>query len=241
LGQPAIEGIAQRIGLGSAAAGTAMGYAIPKVVRLLTPGGVVPQRLPAEVQTFLPRPGYVADHAREPEYVADRAREQVAPLRMEVIPESKRHLFGWGIPLALLLGVAGLLWWLVPSRAPVPVANAVAQPRLWLSDDNGVANYSGLVRYEATRTSIVDALSSVFGADNIKGSIQVDPNVAPAPWLSNLRGALANLKFNSSQALFQGNSVSIGGVASDSDRNNLINKLQAVLGGDVTYGVLAKN
>jgi outer membrane protein OmpA-like peptidoglycan-associated protein/uncharacterized protein YidB (DUF937 family) len=236
LGLPVIQGIAGRVGLSAAAASAALGYAIPRVVRLLTPGGVVPQRLSADVQNFLQRP----------ELAADRPSEQVAPLRITVIPDSRKHLFRWGVPIALLLGLAALVWWLVPMHVPAPTSippapatSAVIQPRLWLSDDNGVASYSGLVRDEATRTSIIDALSSVFGAGNIKGSIQIDPSVEPATWLANLRAALAHLKGSSAQVLFNGNSVSVGGVASDSDRDQLISKLQAELGGGMTFGALA--
>jgi|SRR6516165_8999758 OOP family OmpA-OmpF porin len=236
LGLPVIQGIAGRVGLSADTASAALGYAIPRAVRLLTPGGAVPQRLPAEVQNFLRRPGLTAD----------RASEQVAPERIAVIPDSGTHLFRWGVPLALLLGLAALFWWLVPVRVPAPalippapVTSAAIQPRLWLSDDNGVASYSGLVRDETTRTLILDALSSVFGAGNIKGSIQIDPNVGPAAWLPNLRAALADLKGSSAQVLFNGNSVNVGGVASDSDRNQLISKLQAELGGGMTFGALA--
>jgi len=236
LGLPAIQGIAGRVGLSADAARAALGYAIPRVVRLLTPGGVVPQRLSAEVQNFLQRPGLTAD----------RPSEQVAPERIAVIPDSGTRLFRWAVPIALLLGLAALFWWLVPTHGPAPtsipptpVASTVIQPRLWLSDDNGVVSYSGLVRDEATRTSIIDVLSSVFGAGNTKGSIEIDPNVGPAAWLPNLRAALADLKGSSAQVLFNGNSVSVGGVASDSDRNQLISKLQAVLGGGMTFGALA--
>jgi len=105
--------------------------------------------------------------------------------------------------------------------------------------DSGVATYSGLVRDEATRTSILDALTGAFGTANVKGSIAVDSNVAPAPWLGNLRAALNDLKIGGAQALFEGSTVSVGGLASDSDRDQLIGKLQSALGSGVAFGALA--
>ncbi|HTZ67028.1 MAG TPA: YidB family protein, partial [Roseiarcus sp.] len=47
LGATALSGIASRLGLAPSAASTALGYALPKIVGLLTPGGVVPAGVPA--------------------------------------------------------------------------------------------------------------------------------------------------------------------------------------------------
>src|SRR5208337_2638383 len=48
LGANAVGGIANRLGLGSTIVSTAVGYALPKLIGLLTPGGVVPTSLPVE-------------------------------------------------------------------------------------------------------------------------------------------------------------------------------------------------
>src|SRR5271166_7054814 len=53
LGASALGGIASRLGLGQAAVSTALGYAVPKLIGLVTPNGVVPTTLPAEVTNFL--------------------------------------------------------------------------------------------------------------------------------------------------------------------------------------------
>jgi len=53
LGATALGGIASRLGLGQAAVSTALGYALPKLIGLLTPNGVVPTSLPAEVTKFV--------------------------------------------------------------------------------------------------------------------------------------------------------------------------------------------
>jgi outer membrane protein OmpA-like peptidoglycan-associated protein len=116
--------------------------------------------------------------------------------------------------------------------------SSIVQPRLWVSYNNGVASYSGLVGDEATRSSMIDALTRSFGAANLRGSIAVNSNVAPVAWLANLPAALDNLKIPGTQALFEDNSVSVGGLASDSDRDKLISKEQAILGNGVTFGAL---
>ena len=56
-----------------------------------------------------------------------------------------------------------------PPRPPPKPA------RFALSNDNGVVRASGVVPDEDAKTSIVDALNAVFGADKVKSDISVDP------------------------------------------------------------------
>ncbi len=53
LGATALGGIASRLGLGQSAVSTALGYALPKIIGLLTPGGAVPAGVPPAVTAFL--------------------------------------------------------------------------------------------------------------------------------------------------------------------------------------------
>ena len=48
--------IAGRLGIGAPAMSTAIGYVLPKVIGLLTPGGKIPTVLPSEVTNFLSAP-----------------------------------------------------------------------------------------------------------------------------------------------------------------------------------------
>ena len=73
LGATALGGVASRLGLGQSAVSTALGYALPKIIGLLTPGGVVPAGVPAEVTAFLSQPRVAA------------VAEQVAPKRIDTI------------------------------------------------------------------------------------------------------------------------------------------------------------
>ena len=260
LGASALGGIASRLGLGQAAVSTALGYAVPKLIGLLTPNGVVPTSVPAEVTSFLsPAPIHRAPEiaAHRPAAVAQTA--QVAPRRIDVYPakpaaHDEPALTRWLWPVLTGLAVLGLGLYFWPSnRTPVapPVALAPAvtpaptpapvlsPPRLAISNDDGVIHYSGVVHDEDTRNSIVDALKAVFGADKMQGDIAVDLNRAAAPWLVNFRNAVESLKTPGVQAVFDGNSVNVGGVIGDAERDRITNSLKSVLGGGLVFGALA--
>jgi OOP family OmpA-OmpF porin len=119
LGGTALSGIAERLGLGQTVVATALGYGLPKIVGLLTPGGVVPAGVPAEVEGFFSRPRAAA------------ATEQVAPTRIDVLAasaETEPAIRRWLWPaLAALLVVALLSYfWSTLNRIPPaqPVATA---------------------------------------------------------------------------------------------------------------------
>ncbi len=122
------------LGLGQAAVSSALGYGIPKIVGLLTPNGVIPTSLPAEVTKFISaaphRAGRPEQHSRPPRVAEPAAR--VAPKKVEVYAETKKEgLPGWLWPLlAALVLFCG--WWLWPrpvAEAPVAQAPPVATPR----------------------------------------------------------------------------------------------------------------
>jgi OOP family OmpA-OmpF porin len=87
----------------------------------------------------------------------------------------------------------------------------------------------------------MNALATTFGADKIKGYITVNPNAADAPWLGKLGTALDNLKVNGLQTLFSGNSLNLGGLASDADHSKLVTTLQSVFGSGLALGTIANN
>jgi len=372
LGATALGGIAARLGLAQGVVSTALGYALPKIVGLLTPGGVVPAGAPAEVTDFLSLPRAAA------------AKEQVAPRRLDVYPASRQNESGvrrWLWPALAALVVVGLLsyFWStlnrMPSAPPVakapepatpapstvaqapspppspspaaqapspppasspaaqapspppapspaaqapspppsaptaaqtaapapsteaqataappapappaeapatapqaspppaaqgaaaptsppsagqapatpaPAAVATAEPtppasaatrtRFALSNDNGVVHASGSVNDEETKTSILNALNAVFGADKVKSAISVDQSAAAAPWLGNFRAALEALKGANVAAIFEGDKVNVGGGAmEDPARDKIVAALKSALGASVAVGAL---
>jgi outer membrane protein OmpA-like peptidoglycan-associated protein len=170
-------------------------------------------------------------------------------MAMQVIPDT-HHLGRWLIPV---LAGLGLLWYLLSGVSPTQVATTTTAPavqmpppapvpsvpaHLTLSNDDGAITYSGAVHDEATRTSIIDSLKGVFGAAKVKGDITVDANAGPAPWLVNLRTAFENLKTPGVQAVFDGNSLKIGGLIGDADRDGIISSLRSVFGTGLVFGAL---
>ena len=359
LGATALSGIASRVGLDQGVVSNALGYALPKIVGLLTPGGAVPAGVPAEVTAFLSQPRAAA------------AVAQVAPRRLEVYPasaESEPTVRRWLWPALAALVVVGLLsyFWSTMNRippaaplattpeptapappavaqapspppAPPPTAQAPAPPpspptvaqtpapapqppapapstdalasapppvappapapapstdaqasasqaspppaapapvaptspptteqapatpapatvataeptapapaatptRFALSNDNGVVQVSGAVHDEEAKTSIVNALNAVFGADKVKSAISIDPGAAAASWLGNIRAALEALKGANVDAIFEGDKVNVGGSAmGNSAHGKIIAALSSALGVGVTVGAL---
>ena len=95
------------------------------------------------------------------------------------------------------------------------------------------------MRDEDAKTSIVNALNAVFGADKVKSAISIDPSATAASWLGNLRTALEALKGANVDAIFEGNKVNVGGAAmDDSARGKIIAALSSALGVGVTVGAL---
>jgi outer membrane protein OmpA-like peptidoglycan-associated protein/uncharacterized protein YidB (DUF937 family) len=341
LGATALGGLASRLGLGQSAVSTALGYALPKIIGLLTPGGVVPTGVPPAVTAFLSQPRVVA-------------AEPVAPKRIDVLPaaaETEPTIRRWLWPGLAALAVVALLsyFWSTLNRIPPaqPVANApapatvaqapppppppapkepaapppaptaaqtaapapqpaaqspapastetqaasppqpapapsmkaevtppppappapVAPPaqapatppapavataepttpapaatptRFSLSNDNGAVRASGVVPDDGAKTSIIDALSAVFGADKVKSDIGVDKNATAAPWLGAFRAALDAIKGANVDAIFQGDKINVGGAAmTDAARDQVIAALKGVVGAGVTVGALS--
>jgi OmpA-OmpF porin, OOP family len=95
------------------------------------------------------------------------------------------------------------------------------------------------VRDENAKTSIVDALNAVFGADKVKSAISIDQSAAAASWLGKIRAGLEALKGANVDAIFEGDEINVGGAAmDDSVRSKIIAALSSALGVGVTVGAL---
>jgi outer membrane protein OmpA-like peptidoglycan-associated protein len=196
-----------------------------------------------------PKPVPVAHVAPAPHAAPARPVAPPPPVKQESNP------FRWVLPLAALLGLGALAWSQLAPREKV--AEVVARPatsagpavaipapalapasRLWISNDDGAVRATGTVRDAATRTSILDALRTTYGADRTRADIVVDPSVSSAPWLANIGAIVDKLRARGLSALFDGNTVSLGGIA-DADRDGLIGSLRGLVGDGVSFGNLA--
>jgi outer membrane protein OmpA-like peptidoglycan-associated protein len=162
-------------------------------------------------------------------------------------------LTGWLWPLlgALAILGLGLFFWPTGNRqvappvaqapvvAPASPTAALLPPRLEIANDNGVAHVSGVVHDEATKNDILNAIKSVFGADRVQGDIAVDLNRAAAPWLVNFRNGIEALRTPGVQAVFDGNSVNLGGLVGEDNLNRITQSMRSVLGGSLIFGALA--
>ena len=137
IGRDSVETIAARAGLSISAASSVLAYMLPAIVQRLTPGGVVPNRLPPEVLSYGNSPtAAVAASARRAVYATEKAVKRAgAPAGL------------W--PLIFFVVMALLSYWYWSSRRHAKASNTndqhafVAAPKsmraAWLLDSSQAA------------------------------------------------------------------------------------------------------
>jgi len=238
LGGAAIAGMARRVGLSIDTLSSVVSQILPRILRLLAPGGVPAPEAATAVAGLIGTTGPLLAEpiTARPAYAGP---QKAPPMYLSAVPDA--NPFKVSLPIAGMIAVLALFvataW---PYRPPVgpPTQAPTAASRLWISNDNGTAVVSGSVPDGATRYRIADSLRNIFGADKTKANIVVDPTVGPAPWLNTVAGAFPKLKTNGVSALFDGDTISLGGLASDADRDSLIAALRGLFGAGVSFGTL---
>ena len=116
LGATALSGIASRMGLEQSIVTPALAYALPRIVGLLTPGGVVPAGVPGEITAFLSQPRAAA------------AAEQVAPKRIDALPTTAPNERGVGrwlwLAVAAIVAIGLLSYFWSAFNRTEPIAKA---------------------------------------------------------------------------------------------------------------------
>jgi len=210
LGPNVLNNLATSSGLSLPAASTATAFILPKLIGLVTPGGTLPSAnaLMRQVSGYLDRP--------------------------ISLPQLKADRRGWPrwMPLAVVAALALLAWFAL--RGPA----GTLDPQLTVSNRDGRVTYSGVVRDEATRTSIINALQTAFGAANVEGTLRIDPNVKPASWLTRLGDLVAALNVPGVDFSLTGDRINLGGWLSAAQRQSLTDKLKGMFADQSTIGSL---
>ena len=149
LGSNTVSGIAGKLGLGMGVASTAMGYILPKIIGMLTPGGRVPPVIPASVASYLSSAG----------------TEQVSPLSMKVVSDKPRT--SWVLPLLILLAGLAVLWWAF-SRPVNPVISATT-PTIGVAPSAEDRLSEWVKGATAKTTAALSALKPGFSASDLTG------------------------------------------------------------------------
>jgi outer membrane protein OmpA-like peptidoglycan-associated protein len=212
LGIETVDRLASAAGLNRAVTSSVLAALLPRMIGQLTPGGTIPSAgsLLSKVSSYL------------------------APATATAALPSTRGR-GWPawLPWAAVL-LLGLVGWLA-LRQPT----GTLDPQLTVSNENGRITYSGRVRDEATRSTIVDALRAAVGASNVSGNLQIDRNVKRATWLPRIGDLVASLKRPGVELSLDGDTVNYGGWLSASERKTLDDSLRGIFGAQATIGTLA--
>jgi outer membrane protein OmpA-like peptidoglycan-associated protein len=136
LGSTLLSGLASKLGLSSSLVAPALAYIVPKLIGLLTPGGVVPAALPAAVASFLSSaPEATVATEAPPAPAAPAAREPVPPPRhdapQEDAPqkEEKKKVAAWLWPALLAIAILAIGAWLLnPGDSKKQVATSPVAP-----------------------------------------------------------------------------------------------------------------
>ncbi|OUL25837.1 hypothetical protein BV378_13915 [Nostoc sp. RF31YmG] len=193
VGKPALGALARRLGLNPAIAASALGMLLPGVVRKLGGQEAPLAQLPASVAGWVTQGrGLLADAA--PAAPPSRGRRGFGGLFRAVL---------W--LAALVIAVLLLLRACQPERpaaapAAVPAAAsaqapvAAPSPRIELRTQGDRAELSGQLSSAQEKHRLVEALGAVFGAGQVRESVQIDSSLAPAGWMDRLVQLLPRLK-----------------------------------------------
>jgi uncharacterized protein YidB (DUF937 family) len=215
IGRDSVERLASYAGIPTSTAASAVGFALPRLYSAIAPAG----RLPDEWLRLLP------SYSAEP----------TGPYRTEVPVAPSRPAWLWPVLGLLLLGALG--WWLLGrARAPeTPARATVAAPSmnatLTVRNSDGRVRAAGVVRTEAEKNSVLQALGAVFGAGNVEDAISVDARAGSPGWIARMRDVAAGVaKTPGAEVSFDGNDIRIGGAISDPMRATLLEQLRGLLG-----------
>ncbi len=256
LGNDAVSGIAQKAGISSGIASTALAFMLPKVIDKLTPNGVVPTGIPEMLKSYLGGFGDVvgkgigaAGNLASGAAAAGAGLSGAAGAGMagakqaaDFAGDTAKSGMSWilkVLPLLLLLGIAYLAWrscsttpittttTVAPTAAPMPKVDSSFQ----VINANGKYKVTAVVPDEKTKAEVLKQLEATYGKDKFEANITVNTNAKPAGWLAKLGDALKELKAPGTEFSIIGSAMTISGLAADA-ANALKAKLGSLFGAD---------
>ena len=145
IGHDTIDKIASKAGLSFATASSALAFMLPNIVQRLTPGGVIPTRLPSDMLSSVSSAtSAMAAGTREAAYATERAVK-------------KAGVSAWIWPL-LALGIVLLGYWFWNSRAPVQNTTFNVEEQVRLAGQKATAAL-GALKPGFTAQDLVSALN----------------------------------------------------------------------------------
>lgn len=207
LGASSLDTIARASALTRSGVTASLGLLLPTVIHALTATGGVPTG--SQLSALL---GFTPAQPSAP----------VLPGAAAVVPESRgvSRWFAWAIG-AFVVALLGL--WLQHPPGTI-------DPQLTISNRDGKVTYAGLVRDTTTETAIGRALAATFGESNVRGNLRVDSNVKHASWLPRIGVLVAALNVPGVDIDLTGDTVSLGGWLSPTERQTLPDTLKGILG-----------
>lgn len=212
LGRETIDDLADAAGLGRGATVAVLAYLIPRLVDEVTSGGRVPTT--PELRRRVAR--LLEHHDKSAHPVPGRIRSARQP---------RRTLMAAALVAVPVMAVAG--WFLLSPTVPSESGTA---PELAVRNSGDAVIYTGQVRDEDARATIVEALNSTFGEERVSGEVSVDGEVQEADWVQRVEALMSALDTPGAEFTLTGDSARVGGRLTEVERTSVAERVRGALG-----------
>lgn len=143
-------------------------------------------------------------------------------------------LIGAGVVLVLAFGGRRVVDLAFLSHDPPAVSGPGARVQVVFGDEIRIG---GVVRDARAKAYLLDTLRTAVGDETIKDEIEIDPRVAPAPWLSSLAEAFAFLHVTGLEVFAEPGVLRLAGNASLDQKTVLVARIRGLFAGEFDVAV----